>query len=277
MYLGISSPLKHDSPEEWAARHRALGLKAVVFPVSHLDGEEMVLAYKQAADEAGLTIAEVGVWRNTLATDPEERKKWIGYAIGQLQMADEIGALCCVNVVGTPCGPRWDGGYRGNFNKERWSEAVHMIRQIIDNARPQHTKFCIEPMPWMIPGSPDECLRLLEDVDRPAFGTHLDVVNMITTPQRYFFNDEFLEECFSKLKGTICSCHLKDIILKQEYTFQLEETACGAGTLDLERYARLANSENPHMPMIIEHLDTDDEYLASIGYVQKRLEPYIDR
>ena len=271
MYLGISSSLEHGSPEEWARKHRSLGLQTVVFPVSCLDGEQTIEAYKQAADAAGLTIAEVGVWRNTLAADPEERQRWINYAVGQLRMADAIGAACCVNVVGTPYGPRWDGGYRDNFSSELWDMAVRMIRQIIDTARPRHTKFCIESMPWMMPSSPDEYLRLIEAVDRAEFGTHLDVVNMITTPRRYFFNDEFLEECFQKLHGTIVSCHLKDILLKQEYTFQLEECACGQGTLDLDLYIRLASAENPRMPMIIEHLTTDDEYISTVRYVQERV------
>ncbi|MBR6180974.1 MAG: sugar phosphate isomerase/epimerase [Prevotella sp.] len=271
MYLGISSSLEHGSPEEWAAKHKALGLETVVFPVNCYDGEEVIMAYKKAADDAGLTIAEVGVWRNTLAADPEERRRWVDYAIQQLRMADAIGAACCVNVVGTPFGPRWDGGYRDNFSPELWDMAVAMIRQVIDAARPAHAKFCIESMPWMIPSSPDEYLRLIEDVDRAEFGTHLDVVNMITTPRRYFYNDEFLEECFQKLHGTIVSCHLKDILLKQEYTFQLQECACGEGTLDIELYARLATDENPRMPMIIEHLDADEDYVASVHYVQERL------
>ena len=271
MYLGISSSLKHGSPEEWASKHKALGLETVVFPVSCDDGEEVIMAYKKAADEAGLAIAEVGVWRNTLAADPYERGRWIDYAVRQLRMADAIGAACCVNVVGTPYGPRWDGGYRDNFSPELWDMAVRMIQQVIDTARPAHTKFCIESMPWMIPSSPDEYLRLIEDVDRSEFGTHLDVVNMITTPRRYFYNDEFLEDCFHKLQGTIVSCHLKDIILKQEYTFQLQECACGEGTLDIERYVQLASAENPRMPMIIEHLTTDEEYVASVQYVRERL------
>lgn len=275
MYLGISSSLQHTTPEDWAAKHKALGLKAINFPVSYLEGEETYMAYKKAADAAGLSIAEVGIWRNTLAADPAERAKWIDFAIGQLQMAEQIGATCCVNVVGTPYGPRWDGGYRGNFSAELWKDAVKMIRQIIDAVKPRHTKFCIESMPWMIPSSPDECLRLLEDVDRPEFATHLDVVNMITSPQRYFFNDDFLRECFSKLKGTIVSCHLKDIRLKEEYTFQLEESACGEGSLDLELYASLASAENPYMPMIIEHLETDQEYFDSVRYVRERLGRFI--
>ena len=106
MLLGISSQLEHTSAQDWASKHVALGLKSVNFPVSYTEGEEKYMAYKKAADEAGLVIAEVGVWRNTLAADPQERRKWIDYAVGQLRMADEIGAKCCVNVVGTPCGSR---------------------------------------------------------------------------------------------------------------------------------------------------------------------------
>ena len=271
MYLGISSSLAHTSPQDWAAKHKALGLKTVNFPLDYKAGEEKIMAYKKAADEAGLTIAEVGVWRNTLAADPTERQLWIDYAVEQLKMADRIGARCCVNVVGTPYGPRWDGGYRENFSQELWSMAVKMIQEIIDRAAPSHTKFSIESMPWMIPSSPDEYLRLVEKVNRPAFGAHLDVVNMITDPRRYFYNDEFLDECFTKLNGQICSCHLKDINLKEEYTFQLEECVCGKGTLDIELYAKLATAQDPAMPMIIEHLTSDEEYIQSVEYVRKRL------
>ena len=141
MYLGISSSLRHSSPQEWAAKHKALGLQTVNFPVTCDEDAETIMAYKKAADEAGLTIAEVGVWRNTLAADPEERQHWIDYAVRQLRMADTIGAACCVNVVGTPYGPRWDGGYRDNFSRELWNMAVAMIRQVIDTARPRYTKF----------------------------------------------------------------------------------------------------------------------------------------
>lgn len=270
--LGVSSSLQHSTPEEWAAKHVALGLKCVNFPVDYLAGEDVYMAYKRAADEAGLVIAEVGIWRNTLAADPAEREKWIEYAIGQLRMAEQIGALCCVNVVGTPYGPRWDGGYRGNFSEEAWKDAVAMIRRVIDAVKPVHTKFAIESMPWMIPSSPDEYVRLVNDVDREEFGVHLDAINMITSPQRYFFNDDFLRECFEKLGPKIVSCHLKDINLKPEYTFQLQECAPGEGTLDIPLYLELAQKYNPSMPFIIEHLTTDEEYTVSVRYVQSLMQ-----
>ena len=271
MYLGVSSSLKHKNPKDWAKKHVELGLKSVVFPVDYLAGEETVMEYKKAADEAGLLIAEVGVWKNTLARDLAEREKWIEYTINQLKMADKIGACCCVNVIGTPYGSRWDGGYRENFSDECWDMAVKMIQRVIDTVKPVNTKFSIESMPWMIPSGPDEYLKLIKKVNRKEFGAHLDVVNMITNPIRYFYNDDFLRECFTKLEGKICSCHLKDIRLKEEYTFQLEECPCGKGSLDLELYQELATKEDPTMPMIIEHLTTDEEYISSVEYVKKRL------
>ena len=132
MKLGISSRLEHTTPQDWASKHKALGLESVVFPVSCLDGEDCVMAYKKAADDAGLIVAEVGIWRNTLAADPQERRQWIDYSIQQLRMADEIGAKCCVNVVGTPYGPRWDGGYRNNFSKELWALSMSDPMNILE-------------------------------------------------------------------------------------------------------------------------------------------------
>ncbi|MBR6381458.1 MAG: hypothetical protein IKS07_07290 [Lachnospiraceae bacterium] len=70
MRLGTSSPLAHTSPQEWAENQAKLGCGAVVFPLSSADPEERIIAYKDAAEKAGLTIAEVGIWRNALSVDP---------------------------------------------------------------------------------------------------------------------------------------------------------------------------------------------------------------
>ncbi len=271
MKIGLSVPLAHETPQQWAKKHRELGCGSVVFPVNCEASPETIDAYRQAAEQEGLIIAEVGIWKNVLAVDNREREEAVAYSINQLKMADEIGAKCCVNIVGTPHGPIWDGGYPGNFSKETWKMAVDSIQHIIDEANPVNTKFSIEPMPWMIPTGPDEYLRLIGDVDREAFGVHMDLINMVNCPQRYFFAEEFMEECFSKLKGRILSCHIKDVLLLNEFTFQLRECACGEGTLPLEKYAQLSTAENPDMPMIIEHLHSDEEYLQSLSYLQKRL------
>lgn len=276
MILGLSSSLTYDSAKDWAKKHASLGCRAINFPLTCDTPIEAIDEFKKEADANNLIIAEVGVWKNTLASNEIERKAAIDYTIGQLKLADYLGANCCVNIAGTPHGPRWDGGYAGNFSKETWDSTVKTIQYIIDAVKPTKTKFTIESMPWMVPTSPDDYLRLINDVNRDEFGVHLDVVNMINCPNRYFFPEEFLEECFEKLKGMICSCHLKDILLLEDYTFQLRECACGEGTLPIEKYAELATKENPLMPMIIEHLNTDEEYYASLEYVKGRVGSYIN-
>ena len=271
MRIGLSSPLAHTTAQEWAQQMVDLGCRAVVFPLDYTAPESRIADYVDAASLHQLTIAEVGIWRNVLATDAGERRMARERAVGQLRLADEIGALCCVNVAGTFGGPLWDGGYRENFSRQAWEAVVDYTQSLLDEVRPRRTEYSIEPMPWMIPTGPDEYLRLLRDVDRERFGIHIDLVNMINCPQRYFFAEEFMEECFDKLGEKICSCHLKDIRLRHELTFQLEETACGNGTLPIEKYISLIDRCNPEMPVIIEHLTTDAEYRASLCYVQERL------
>lgn len=274
MRLGISSALQHRSPQDWAKKISDLGCRTVVFPVDHTKGETVVDAYAKAAGEQDLQIAEVGIWRNAIALTEKERQAAMDYSIGQLKMADRIGARCCVNVIGS-AGERWDGAYAGNFTKETWDRAVRMIQEVIDEAKPQNTYFTIEPMPWMYPTSPEEYVKMIEDVKRDRFAVHMDVINMINTPDRYFFPQPFLEHCFELLGEHIRSCHIKDVLLGQEFTFNLRECACGEGTFCLERYAELASRLDPDMPMIIEHLHSDEDYVNSVGYVKERLKAYL--
>ena len=267
MRLGVSTSFRTDSSGEWISDHIELGCKSVVFPLNCEDSDDRIEEFAKATRDNDVVIAEVGVWRNTLAFDKSERNKMIDYAIGELLLAERIGARCCVNVVGTPHGPRWDGGYAANFDKETRVEIIKMIRTIIDEVNPKNTKYTVEPMPWMVPSSPDDYLQLLNEVERDGFGVHLDLINMVTSPERYFKLDEFMDECFEKLGNRIRSCHLKDILLLQDYTFQLKECGCGEGILDVKRYLDKATSIDKDMPVIIEHLNSDEAYRKSFKYV----------
>lgn len=271
MNLGVSTDFGAKSAEEWIKANKDLGLKSVVFPLSTNDDEDKINEYRKAAVDAGIMIAEVGIWRNAIDSDSDKEKENLRYSIGQLALADRIGARCCVNVVGAYSGSRWDGPAKDNFSKEAWKKSVKMIQTVIDEVKPKNTYFTIEPMPWMIPTGPEEYLNLIEDVARDEFAVHMDIINMINCPERYFYPEEFLDKTFSLLKGKIRSCHLKDVNLLSEFTFQLRECACGEGTFPLERYVELVNKEDGEMPMIIEHLQGDNEYRASVEYVSNRL------
>ena len=267
MRLGISTSLGNLSPKAWADKLVSLGCKSVVFPVDSSASSSLIDDYVSEAKSHDLVIAEVGIWRNAISADSKEANANMEYSIEQLKLAERIGANCCVNVAGAYAGQRWDGAHRDNFSEYAWDKTVRMIQEVIDTVKPVNTYFTIEPMPWMIPTSPQEYIKLMEKVNRDRFAAHLDVINMINCPERYFFSDKFLEECFSILGPYIKSCHLKDIKLLDDFTFQLKECACGEGTFNYKYYMDLATKLNPDMPMIIEHLKDDAAYEESIKYV----------
>ncbi|MCR4777060.1 MAG: sugar phosphate isomerase/epimerase [Saccharofermentans sp.] len=270
MRLGTSSPLKHDSAEEWAKNQVLLGCRAVVFPLSSDDAEEKIKEYVEAARANDLLIAEVGIWRNAMSLDARDRKAQRDYCVKQLQLADRIGARCAVNVAGA-MGPRWDGHYKENFTEETRSEIVKMVQEIIDRAEITNTYFTLEPMPWMIPTGPEDYVRLIEDVDRDRFAVHMDIINMTNSFDRYYKAECFIDRCAELLGNRIRSCHIKDIHLKEEYTFQLEECAPGRGEYPLRYYVQKMSAIDPDMPVILEHLNTDEDYINYMNYLKEVL------
>lgn len=268
MRLGISHVLPHETAQQWAENQRALGLAAAVFPVEYTAKDSVIADYAQACRDRDIWIAEVGAWSNPVSEIAHQREAAMQKCIGQLRLADELGARCCVNIAGAFGGGRWDGFHRANYTQEAWDATVRSIRAIIDAVRPKRTVYCMEAMQWMIPDSPQQYLKLMQDVDREAFQVHIDVTNWIYTPQKYLYNHEFIDEIFDLLGNGVRSCHLKDSHMGQEMTSLLQEVPVGLGELDIVHYIRRAEALSEDMPMIIEHLSGDQAYLEAVQRVR---------
>ena len=271
MLLGMNTVLKHETPEEWAETIRSLGCRAAVFPVDYKASEKTICAYQKAAEDYGIVIAEVGIWANPLAEDPKERRAARERSFRQLELAEEVRARCCGNVAGAAAGPGWDGAHKANFTEEAKQRTLEFILELLDKVKPEHTAFTLEPMPWMLPSGPEDYLELLRSIKRSDFAVHLDIINMIHSPERYFFAEDFTDKCFELLGPYIRSCHLKDIKLLPQYTFMLEEKPCGEGVFNIEHFARTLDHTDPGLPVLIEHLPSDEAYIESIRYLKKRL------
>jgi sugar phosphate isomerase/epimerase len=76
-------------------------------------------------------------------------------------------------------------------------------------------------------------------------GVHLDPVNMISSPRRFYDNANFIRECFQKLGPHIKSCHAKDIALASRLTVHLDEVRPGLGNLDYSVFLSEANTLHP--------------------------------
>lgn len=267
--MRLGGPLfeEYCDPGEWVAALRRLGYSAAYCPVDGSEDDATISAYVEAASAAGIVIAEVGAWSNPISPDEATRRQAIALCQERLALADRVGARCCVNIAGSR-GAQWDGPDPANLSEETFDLIVETVREIIDAVRPTRTCYTLEPMPWVWPDSADSYLRLIEAVDRPRFGAHLDPVNWISSPQRYYANGAFIRESVTKLGPHIRSCHAKDTLLSGRLTTHLSEVRPGLGALDYRAYLQALSGLDPDMPLMLEHLTTAEDYVAAAAYVR---------
>ena len=266
MRLTASLPFDKPDPDDWVRTHQELGFRAAVFPVDCDASVDAIDAYRIAAEKADLMIAEVGVWRNTIGPDEALNDATILYAQRQLELADRVGARCCVNGSGSRhhdgYGPHPDNLTPGTFDL-----IVETTRRIIDAVRPTRTFFTLEAMPWIYPHSPESYLDLIRAIDRPQLAVHLDPVNMINRIERYYDNAVFIRHCFDLLGPLIRSCHAKDIIIRPPLTLHFDECRPGDGAIDWRVYIEEIDKLDVDMPLVIEHLSTFQEYRQATDYI----------
>lgn len=249
-----------DDPVELARAHRKLGYRAAFCPGVALEDKQKIAAIEKAFKAEDVVIAEVGVWVNIMAHDEAERKKNLEAVCRGLALADEVGALCCVDIAGSLNPERWDGPHPDNVSQKAMDMTVENIRYILNSVKPKRAKFVLEMMPWVIPDSPDSFLEIIEAVDDPGLAVHLDPVNLINSPRRYYGNNKLLEECFEKLGKWIVSCHAKDSLLANDLTTHISEVRPGTGGLDYKTYLRGLEALPQDAPLLIEHLSSAEEY-----------------
>ncbi len=266
MRLGASLELRSEDPEEIARAYAYAGYGAAVCPPASLDQPERVQAIRRAFNRHDVVLAEIGVWNNMLDPNPERREVALQANMQKLALADELGARCCVNIAGSFHPTRWDGPHPGNLSVEAFDLTVENVRRIIDSVNPRRTVYCLETMPWAIPDSPQSYLELIRAIDRPMFGVHLDPVNLINCPSRYYENARLLRECFSMLGPWIVSCHGKDIVLHEKLTVHLDEARPGLGALDYGVFVCELSRLPGDIPLILEHLP-QEEYILAQKYV----------
>ena len=266
--LRLGGPVfeKYADPEAWVAALRKLGYSAAYCPVRADASDDVVKAYETAARRANIVIAEVGAWSNPISPDEPTRKAALEKCRHQLALAERIGARCCVNITGSRS-QKWDGPSPKNLTAETFDMIVETTRSIIDEVKPTRTYFTLETMPWAYPDSPDSYLRLFQAIDRKGFAVHLDPVNLVCSPQRYYGNGVLIRECFAKLGPHIKSCHAKDILLHPQLTTHLDEVRAGTGGLDYATFLREL-SKLTDVPLMLEHLPNAEEYAKAAEHIR---------
>ncbi|MBQ3864350.1 MAG: sugar phosphate isomerase/epimerase [Clostridia bacterium] len=258
----------YTSPEEWIAIHKERGYGAAYCPVKPSDPKAKIQEYIAAAREHNLVIAEVGIWNNLLAQDPMEKEQNIRISIERLAFADKIGARCAVNISGS-CGKRWDGPHPQNLTEQTFEEIVRISNRILEEVQPKTVKYALEPMPWAYPNSRESAQKLIDCVNHPQFGVHVDMANLINSIDRVYHTGELTKDFFGHLGSFICSVHAKDSqIVEDRLTMHIDEAIPGEGIFDFDTLLQCCAALGD-VPVLAEHLQTQEQYEKATSYLKK--------
>lgn len=267
--LGGPVFLKSDDPAELAAEHRRLGYRAAYAPKVEANDADRIKAIIKEFAARDVAIAEVGAWRNMLDVDLEKRRQNLAYVQERLAVAELLGARTCVDIAGSYNPHYWCGPDPKNITEEFIDATVENCRQVLDAVKPTRTRFSIEMMPFNFPTGPDDYLKLIKKVDRPAFAVHLDVCNVMNSPERMYHNSAVIDECFHKLGRWIVSCHAKDLKWEDYVQVSLREVIPGRGDIDYRAYLRGLAGLPVDTPLMLEHLKTAEEYDEGRHHIQQ--------
>lgn len=264
--LGGQVFLEDQQPELWAQAMQRAGFRAATCP---FDGKDRPLMqeYLKQAERSDIVIAEVGAWSNPISLDQSIAQQAISYCAERLQLADEIGARVCVNIAGSR-GTVWDGPHELNLSEDTFALIVDTVRAIIDQVKPTRAKYALEMMPWVYPNSADSYLRLLQAIDRPQFAVHFDPVNIINSPDVYYYSDQLITDFIQKLGAHIVNVHAKDVYLQPKLTLHLDEVVPGRGNLRYDVLLRQLHALQRDIPVIIEHLSTNEQVAEAAAYIR---------
>jgi sugar phosphate isomerase/epimerase len=268
--LRLGGPIfaQSEDPALLAEAHRALGYRAAYAPAVKLGDTERIRSIIKEFSQRDVLLAEVGAWVNLMDPDDSKRTKNLAYVKERLAIADELGALCCVDIAGSYNPNVWYGPDPRNISEEFIEATVENCRALIDAVKPKHTMFAIEMQPFSFPSGPDDYLKLIKAVDREAFAVHLDVCNVISSPTLMYNNGAVIRECFSKLGRWIVSCHAKDLKWRDSIQVSLAEVIPGRGSIDYRAYLTALSALPQDAPLMLEHLTKAEEYVEAAGYIR---------
>ena len=247
------------------------GLSAISFPsgIPEMSDDECA-AFGERARELGMVIGETGFWKNLMTSDGELQARRIEWVRTLLMRADAMGCFSVVTLVGSkdpsdhPVAP-----HPYMCTQECRAEFREIVLRILDGLDLKTTRYIIEPSYNTFFYQPEDIREFIDRVAHPAFGLHLDQMNMVS--QRNFFNNtDLINRTFDLLADEIVSVHLKDIQFDFRHSFlKYDEVFIGDGVMDYDTYLKRLAELSPDMPCYCEHMDEERDYALNFARLHR--------
>jgi sugar phosphate isomerase/epimerase len=249
----------------------AHGLSATTAPwkLAEMTADQAA-GFGERARQLGLVIGEAGMWGNLLTDNPELRDQRIGQTRKMLLQADVMGCHCVVTLVGTKHpGDSPLAMHRDNYGEACRREFREIVLRILDGLDLRHTKYVIEPWHNTFFYQPEEIRVFLDSVGHPAFGLHLDQMNLVSQAT-FFRTTELINRTFDLLADKVFAVHLKDIRQDINHMFlKWDEVRIGEGVMDYDTYLKRLAKLPVDTPCFCEHFSSEADYIASFVTLHK--------
>ncbi|MHC4561966.1 MAG: sugar phosphate isomerase/epimerase family protein [Planctomycetota bacterium] len=238
------------------------GLAAINPPwnMDELDLDDCA-AFGEKARSMGMVVGETGVWSNLMIDDADAQAERIAMVRDVLPKADAMGCHCVVTLVGTR-DPSDHSLAMDPFMKTDAAKAEfrEVVLRILDGFDLKTVRYGIEPWHNTFFYQPEDIRKFIDSVDHPAFGLHLDQMNMVAQ-EDYYDTTGLINRTFDLLADKVASVHLKDIREDFSHMFlKLDEVYIGDGVMDYDTYLKRLAELPADTPCYCEHMAEEAEY-----------------
>ena len=238
------------------------GLSAIQAPARlAIMPEDTCAAFGERARELGIVVGEAGMWDNLMTKDAVLRAQRVDHVRRLLVHGDAMGCHCVVSLVGSrdPSGNAL-APHPYMYTQACKNEFRDLVLRILDGLDLKTTRYVIEPWHNTFFYQPGEIRALIDAVGHPAFGVHLDQMNMVSQ-QSYHNTTELIHTTFDLLADVVGSVHLKDVRCDIGHMFlKWDEVNIGDGVMDYDAYLKRLAELPLDTPCYCEHLAAEADY-----------------
>jgi len=262
-------PREGETYPDVARRAARLGFRGVSLGFDHRWSDRDLLAIRQAFDEAGVQIVELGCYCNFITPRDEETQR----NFQRLQKALEAGAVLNCDHAVTFAGSRSPdleepfAAHPENWADATWELLVARAWALLDAVEDLGVCLCFEPSPTTTLNSLESLTDLTADLATSRVRIALDPA-AIFTPAAAQDTRHALAEIFSQLADTIAVARASDFRLVEAGPEpRMETVPVGQGLLHYGAYLQFIQALELDTPLIVKHQPTDDAYLAARDFL----------